>query len=471
MRKQLHIALEEGGDRSDQIIDPRHNDPESHLSSVTGAIGSVLGATAGALGMPPTLALSELVGEDCAREAADDMEQGASESDTVGAVLESLGLYALEQQRLVTAGSCTAMTNSLIMMGAQQQLNRLGLTLPSVSLEADADANAQGQLVLEGLQDGWNRVKQSFLISVQDNYESWDDLDVLEKALGTNFGRIDAIQREFKQKKFTETEHTGSMVEIWKFFSDRKGQRHDLVAAAKEDVKLSEYAFGSLLDALTAQVVGLASALSGAKMTTPAEAAALAAKVEKLKHPLELWDMKYVNKERGYLNGVGLEVKEGSARNVLTVDGKQLPRLAKLATPGYVNESSSVGHTMREIFVGGGPVGGAVHVVTADSIKYATKDIPALLAAGRAYGEALKPVLKAIDKEEAAHKKLKAALEHLHVDARQAPECALVLAQIQQYYSNLMKAGFTVVWRERMRALQGMRFCAYAAERMIANAK
>lgn len=423
--------------------------------------------------LQPTEAEAQVEAED-AEEA-----QAFDESETVSVVLESLACYAAELQHLIDTKACTPATYAIVQMGIQHQLNRLGASLPAVSLEsADGDITRQHELALEGVKDFLRNTAldyaQWWVVSQKKNNDAWGQLFSRNTTLVSKYaGRLERGLAEYENKKgeWQDAKHHASLAGVREFFMNHRGSVHDFVKALGEDSTFSAFVLGEYTKKVLDLLTSLAAIVKSGSVADEKSALALAKKVEALPHPaLELFPDKYVDKAKWLLGKIGTEVKHGSERSVVTIGGVRLERLAKLAAPAQVVESKSFWH---EWIDNGNDAGSALAGMMSTSIPYVTEDIALVFKAGLAYTKACEAYVKYKDELSKAQAAMGEAIDHLAGTGQDGAvkDVAHMLRQLQQYAENIVRCYSSPGKSEYVRAIRAARYTDYIGKRMIFNAK
>jgi hypothetical protein len=391
--------------------------------------------------------------------------------ETTSAVMESLSMYASNIEYLIATESCTTATADLITFGVQQQLNRLGEQGPKISLESGTDIVQQHQVALEGIRDIWKRLAQTFVLSIKHNFMIFFDALRSNTGLVSNYDKkITAAEAEYKTDKgdWKDNNHKGSLVELWYHFANDKGQAKNVMSAVSDDMELSKYILEVYPSELISLLGKLTSAARSSKATTLKDAAAFAKRVEALQHPADVFRKNYVTEGKPYLSVTGLEMTQGTARNVITIGDKALTKLAELATPRAVVESWSAKHNAVKV---------AAHMAVPGTIELTTAEIGTMLNYARAYLTNIKAFLGLTDKMRAAIDDYSKAMSDLastgsnELAADEINQIQQLLKQVDQYGNNITYCFKKPAQQEIARSLKGSKYARYLGLRMISNAK
>lgn len=412
-------------------------------------------------------------------EEEDDFE----DNDTVNAVMESLQLYAGQLQTLVKTKKGTPDTLALITFGAQQQLNRLHVQMPNVALES-ADSNihqqhAQAQMALEGI---WENLKQSLVVEWKDQMNRrLDFFKTTEGELKKYEGKLDSALAEYNHTKssFSKGKVEGGYAGIWPFFSNSEGKVKDISAALSQDLAYSKYMLVTYPSEIIATVKKLTAIIKTSKVDSVEKMAGLVKSVERLPHPLALFDHRTLEalKKNDLLGVVGLEIKDGTKYNVLDIGGYKATKLAEIATSSRIVQKRSFTHGRKEYV---GKVGKQLlvgHGVEAalGSMELSADDIGHILMEGRSYLENVR-AYRELDKSFgpvgddfiAATEALSAGFKSM--EKADVKVCTQAADQIFDYFLSLQQSLTNPAGQEVGRALKGSKFCVYFGLRMIANA-
>lgn len=405
----------------------------------------------------------ELVPEEVEQEDAEESER----VETEGAVLESLYLYGTALESMIATKQYSEESLALVQFGIQQQLNRVNYKIELPALESMTDIGQQHQLVLEGLRDFINDICQNWVLNNKKQDDFWKNLFGSTKSILKRYeAELDRADGEFANKmdKLRQGKHRGSLGFLWDFFSTEDGPATKLPQQVQEDAAASEFILkkfsGDVVDTLTK----LAAIINSAKLGSAQDVVKFAEAVQKLPHPVELFDKKLIG-GRPLFGVIGVEQKDGSARNALSISGANLSKLAELASPKKLVEKGSIKHGVKKAFVGPG---------IAPHYEYTADDVKKVTDGGRQYVEAIRAYLDMEQDLKKTIEGLNRAVEHLGKTAKDSEDSAAakqVIGQVQQYATNLMDAVKSPAKDELKRALRGVQYCAYASLRMVFNAR
>lgn len=418
---------------------------------------------------------SELVQSE-AEDAADfDDEQ------TIGAVMESLHVYAAELEHLIATGTGTSTTADLITIGVEQQLARLQAKLPKAALESGTDITQRHQLVLEGvgsaLKMAGDLYAQAFVLSAKETFNGFADIFNGKQSIVAKYGKkLEEAQSELNAKRagFQSQHHDMNTQTLGNFFYNDKGISQDIAKDAAADVLVSEYILTKYPVQLLASVKKLVTIVKGRDVRTIKDLGELAAAVGALPHPASLFDKKYLKPGKPYLARMGLEVTRGTARSSVAGEGNQFAALSAMATPSVVVE------TGRFLSAGAGHAANSFDRAAKTNwvwpqVKYETKDIDTVIGAGKKYLDNVSVFLKLNDEIQKLCVEIEASGSKIfNKDAEFGANdrvANVVIAQVKQCIKNLLRAIRTPATAEISRSLKGAKYCQYAALRMIYKAK
>jgi len=403
-----------------------------------------------------------------------------NDDETVGAVMESLGALAMEAHALsLEPSAASATTLSLLQMGANQQLARLGLKLKTVSLESyEPQVICQRHFVAaESIKDIVNHIGTQYVVNYKIEWDFFNDLfKSTEAMVGKYETRLAEARHEWEQrdKDTFKATQVSPLVGVWQFFSRDARVVLDPPNEIVKDAEATKFILVDYPKAVLGQLQKLTSILSQhANVTRVEDVAAVANAVHGLKAPASLFEQHILG--GSYLNSTKLELVRGSNRSPIELGGRSYPELAKLATSAYVRESKNAVHAFQEM-VRHVPLmkSGAtlVDLLLLWGSKVKTNDIVKLYDGGDAY---LAHIRSFMGQQHALQQGIQAfnsASEKFaqSVDAAKIPGAKAVVSQINQLGKNFERCLESPAAAEISRALKGARFAAYLGRRLTFGA-
>lgn len=402
------------------------------------------------------------------------------DAEAVAAVMESLNLLALEAIALAEKpAAASATTLALLRMGAQHQLNRVGLKLKAVSLESidPKDVCHQHQVAAEAFKDVANHIGSYYVVNNKIKWDFFADLfKSTEEMVGKYEVRLAEARHEWEQrdKGTIKASQISPLVGVWQFFC-RDGQVIlDPPNEMAKDVELTKFVLVEYPKRVLAQLHKLTSVLEQhSRITRIEDVAAVANGVQGITAPSELFDVSIMKGH--YLNSTTLEEIHGSTRNEVAVGGRTYPELAKLATPSYVRENKAFIHSFNEV-MRHLPLANAgssfVELLLFWGTKIKTADIPKLYDHGDEYLKAVRSFIAQRQAMERGIQAFNAASEKFSraVDEGKIAGAKSVVAQINQLGKNFERCLESPAAAEVSRALKAARFAAYLGRRITAGA-
>lgn len=405
----------------------------------------------------------ELVPEEVEEEDAEETER----VETEGVVLESLYLYSTALESMIATKQYSEESLALVQFGIQQQLNRVNYKIEIPALESETDLGQQHQLVLEGLRDFINDICQNWVLNNKKQDDFWKNLFGSTKSILKRYeAELDRADSEFanKQDRLRQGKHRGSLGFLWDFFSTEDGPATKLPQQVVEDAAASEFILKKFSGDVIEVLKKLAAVINSAKVGSAQDVIKFAEEVQKLPHPVDLFDKKLIG-GRPLFGAIGIEQKDGSARNSLTIGSDTFSKLGELATPKKLVEKGSFKHGLKKTFVG---------PAIAPHYEYTAEDVKKVTDGGRQYAEAIRAYLELEGELKKTIEGLNRAVEHLGKTAKDSEDSKAakqVIGQVQQYATNLMDALKTPAKDELKRSLRGVQYTAYASLRMVFNAR
>lgn len=400
-----------------------------------------------------------------------DGEFDAEQADEAAKEVIEIAIESIET--LIATNKCTNETAWLINQGTRSALDTLGFTRPMPSLESfdGSDIVAQHKLALESFQDALNTYNQTEILRAKKAYNGTVDLfKSTAGQLKKYKTKLEAAKKEYESKKgeMTQANYNVNLSELWQHFSTAAGPTEDIIAAIRKDLGLSEYIltkYPTLVIDTMKKLVALTTSAAMAK--DPAAIKTFLKSVEGLHSGVELFDKSFIVKGHPYLSVTGVEVKVGSSRAELIVDGQAFTKLAALATASVVAETSSVKHAIKKALV---------NEMWTD-LKYKSGEIATVIDFGQDYIKNVEKYLThgaEIDKlgvEFTANLiRMGASAKSMEADGKVKGQIKKAISQVDQIYSNLLHCFKQPAGDEVARSIKGAKYCQYLALRLIYNA-
>ncbi|MNU19552.1 hypothetical protein D3C71_77810 [compost metagenome] len=404
------------------------------------------------------------------------------DAETVQAVMESLHLLADEAKALSNKpGVANATTLALLQMGAQQQLNRLGVKFKTVSLESDDPNKAcdQHQVAAEAFKDVANHIGSYYVVNSKIKWDFFADLfKSTEEMVGKYEVRLAEARHEWEQrdKGTIKASQISPLVGVWQFFCRDNQVVLDPPSELAKDVELTKFVLVEYPKRVLAQLHKLTSVLEQhSRVTRVEDVVAVANGVQGVTAPSELFDPAVLKGH--YLNSTTLEVIHGTSRSGVSLGGRDFKALAELATPSYVRESTQIIHQFNQVIRNIPIVPLATGTVAMMELllfwgtKIKTEDIVKLYDHGDEYLIAVRSFLaqrhameRGIQAFNAASEKFTRAVEEAKISGAKS-----VVAQINQLGKNFERCLESPGAAEVSRALKAARFAAYLGRRLTAG--
>lgn len=411
--------------------------------------------------------------------AAIDNTFDTTQTDSV--VLESLCVYEGMLENLIKTKRCTQATADLIGTGIDQQLNRLSMKIaPKYAMENyEGDAVRQHEIALEGVRDVINSLAAMYVLETKHIFDITTDLFKSTASHISKYrNRMAGAEEEYKGAKadWQEDRHTGSLTSLWYFFRNDKGNTTEVLRALDKDLDMSKFVLVTYPKQMTDMLKKLAGIVNANKANNMAALLKLGHAVEALGHPAEAFRKMYIG-GKPFLNKTGLEMRHGTVRSIVSVNGKALERLSDMASPRGVVESGSFEHGALKAAMHLSHVGPIINVLATGDVTLSTQDIQRIIDHGNEYiknvsdytrsGSAIQ---SAISDFERGLRKLTESVDNQmsNADMRTVQQ---VLRQIEQVANNILHCYQQPASAEIGRSLRGAKYCAYLVRRMIFNAK
>jgi hypothetical protein len=413
----------------------------------------------------PELAEIDRVADDADGEY--DMEQQEA------VAIEQLGAWRDLLAHQIKTKTVSMESIALIQMGVQQIYASQGVRMRTVAQESNMTAEAYGTYVMESI---FGAIGNSIVLP----FKRWKDrLGDLFKSLPAQAekykGKLETARQELHQKPFSGAAEI-NMHELWGFFTTGEGQAVKTLAVLQKDLAMDKYVLVDYPQQLGKLVASLAGIVGHGDFNSPEGAKRAALEVEKLQHPVDMFNQQFISHgKKPYLGVTGLDIKVGAKRKVLSIDGQAFTKLAELASVKRVDESSSFGHNFLNAAgkVGGKVLGNAVNtasIVLSKNAKMTSQELDKLITFGEEYVNNVDAYLKNSQQLWNSLQQLDQAIEK-HSHGKLQGEAAAVFMQIAQFADVCVQAAGNPAIREANRALRGARFVAYMARRGIFHGK
>lgn len=459
-------------------------------------------------------------GEEGIEQLADAHEDALDALETTNDALESITEYTSRLELMIENKTISMESLSLIRMGVEKQLDRIGqeITFPSMEGVAEDDVDAQAKITLEGFRDFLNNLAQAYVMTFKHLRDALiDSAKYVSSALPRHEKKMLECRRHYADVKGNladgEIRFAPIGFEYFIALGNMQGG-NDLVANIKKDVELDKYLLVTYPKQLLAELNSVISAVNGASIKSVDDVVKLGKKVEGFKTPAELFEGKHTN--AAALFGVNVDVKQGKAKKQIkghegaeslsrlaTMAGSGAPRM-KVGMRSYIHQTLQGTAQILPAYMGGPGAIAAVHgaqQVTKAAIHagwkdsnyfVSTKDIPVFFNAAEGYLDNIRAhlslereIIRAIDGADGAIEKLedkvgeayeskmtgKEANQESFDKAWAETDIAMkVIKQIMQFMDALSRSISRVSSFEQRRAFHCAKSCNYIGLRLIFNA-
>ena len=321
--------------------------------------------------------------------------------------IESINFYGELLRHQIETKTVSMESIQLIQFGVQQVYASQGIRLRTIATESAMTPEAYGRYVLEHLALEAEHGDSSFLKRVGN-------------VLGTLVGKaestykyyeqhIEDTRREYEEKAQLmngpiQMNMAGGVDNRWHFFSTDRGQSAHLVQDLQKDVQLSTYIMFDYAPKAIEALNKIVEAIGHLQPHDEEGMKQALLQIEKLPTPMDLFNQQYITgKKKPYFGVTGVDVKVGAQRKVLQIGGVAFQKLAEMASPKYVYETSSFGHGVKKFFN-----------VTLQNKRTVIQpaDVKALLDAAEGYNKAIGQSVQILKgSEQAIHKAMVAVLD------------------------------------------------------------
>jgi hypothetical protein len=400
-----------------------------------------------------------------------DAEYDMEQSEAVA--IESLATWRDLLAHQIATKTVSFESIAVIQMGVQQIYAQQGTRIRTVAQESNMSAEAYGQYVMESI---FGAIGNATVLP----FKRWKDrLGDMFRSLPAQAekykAKLDSARQELHQKPFSGAAEI-NMHELWGFFRTGEGQAINTLAVLQKDLAMDKYVLVDYPKQLAQIVQALTNVIGHADFSTPEGTKRAALEVEKLQHPVDLFNQQFIsNGKKPYLGVTGLDIKVGAKRKVLSVDGQALTKLAELASVRRIDEVSEFMHNFANAAgkVGGKVLGNAVNtasIILSKNAKMTQQELDKLITFGEEYVNNVDAYLQGAQQLNHTFEALDQAIEK-HSHGKLQGEGAAVFTQIAQFADVCVQAWGNPAAREVHRALRGARFVAYMARRGIFHGK
>lgn len=462
---------------------------------------------------------------------AEECDQMFAAAEGESAAIESIREYTEQLEGLIVRKEVSMVALSLIRKGVDANAQRLGreVLLPALESVEDVPLEAQATIALEGFKNFLNNVIQEFVLGFK------HQKDTLQDFLRT----VSDLTAKYEKKTLENKRHwndvkgdlAGGEVSVGAngllyFFA--KGRDNGtvgklfgkgvLLAAMKEDLATSKYILTQYPKAVIGEIKSLANILRGTSITKPEDMLKMAAAVEKLKTPTELFDKKYHGAD--LLGATSLNMPAAKPKAIKHEElAKKLGRLSEMSGSKQVGYTADKNMTMLKgahalgsapasiamsVAVPGlGLVNSAAHHLTSTlplaaatsmketSFTFDVSDISTVFEIAESYLDNVRAciglereLVRAIDELDAAAEKVNNASDALvdrllHEKDKDLAEkgwndfvaACHVFDHVMRYGNILRRALQRPAHGELARALRASKYCNYLGLRAIYNAE
>jgi hypothetical protein len=463
-------------------------------------------------------------------EACDDAFEA---SEQHGQALEAIRDYSEQLATLIRRKEVNVTSLALIRQGAQHAAKRMEreIVMPALESIEAVSLEAQATIALESFKNFLNNVVQEFVLG----FKHHKDL------IGDFLRTTSQVTAKYEKKTLENKRHwqdvkstiAGGDVSVGAngllyFFAKGKEDptvgkllgKGVLVPAIREDLAHSKYILTQYPKTVLQEMRSLSAILRTASFKKPEDMRRMAAQVEKLKTPVELFDSKRHGAE--LLGATQLVARQGKPKEMMaTSEHKPMTRLAAMAGAKHMGHVDSNGMNfvrgnhaagsvagalaLNAVVPGIGPVVyGVKHLATTlpvaaitstaeTAYTFNTKEIPVIFELAESYLDNVRAcigyereIVRAMDELEAAIEKADESGDHL-VDELTALEkkdhtaaekgwheftaACHVFEHVVAYAHTLRRAIQKPVHGEIARALRASKYCNYLGLRAIQNAE
>lgn len=417
-----------------------------------------------------------------------EMKEDRNADQEESAAMESLFITGQMIQRLIKTGKCSQETLDLTRMIAQEQLNRLGYSLPNMGMESVLlDIPQQHNVVMEAISNIWqrgeeNRGSQIFVMTWKHQINAITDLFKSNKSQITKYeGSLKDAKSEYSSKSsgpLKRDKHRVSMAELWYHFTTAEGPVDDIEAALKKDLTLSTYALTKHPVAINGLFEKLLTALKAYKSDGNASIVKLAKAVEGMANPSELFDKSLIG-AKTFLSVVTVSRSRGAERKPLTLAGTTFTKLAELATADHVSESGSMKHGAKKVFAKSNGLASNAFNKSAQGIEFEPKEIEPVIDSGLVYLENCKKFMEMEGRFEDILNQCFVISDKIYSDiggnqfgnSDDSKAAKAIVDQIFRYADNICAAFYSPASSELARSIKGAKYCGYLAKRMVYQLK
>lgn len=395
----------------------------------------------------------------------------------------SVGIDGLSEatgmaSEIVEDNACSPQTLALLSMLTAPSYS--AIKKPMLAVESfSGDIRDKHQAALEGWREDWQNSFQDFVVGFKQSKDFFADLFRNTNEQVTKYENILAeAEAEFKGKRDTHENqyHHASMMQLWYHFMTEKGQAVNLVQVMTKDHAVSEYILTKYPEELFGLLRQITSTINGASLKSTADCIKFGKALEKLKHPADLFDRKYMG-GKPYFHVMGLIEKSGNPRRVLTIDGTDFQDLSELATSRVIKEDGSAWHAVKKVGANTVPyVGPIAAALGSKDFSMTDDDIQKVLDFGKGYLKNIKKFLSLEQKVLGAFDDLSSAIERLGskaqgLDGKDERAARSIIILAEAYAHNVLKCLSSPAVDEVSRSLKSARYCGYISKRMNWNAK
>lgn len=404
--------------------------------------------------------------------ADQEREAEFNDADTVSSAMESLFILESNVAAIIRNKTYTAETAGLIRNQVDFQLNRVNAQLDWNAMESDADDLAgQHQFALEGIREGLKKMAQNVSMQFKHTFNAVGDVfRSTESAIGKYEEQLNKLEEKLNaaRGKWQRNEHQADLTQLWYFFTTDKGPSRDIAADARKDLAMSSYVLGEYHKLALDTMLKAIATFSAARPQSKDQAKRIFAEIEKIEMPASSFKQEFLGGQP-YFNRAGLVLNQGSKRTPITFDGVTFEKLAQLASPITVVETSSLAHKVKKAVLS--PAGGR----KASMFQYKSDDIQEIIETGRAYIKNVRTALSHASAFNAADKKWSAALDNFFLADFKGTELAdadlkaydRLAFQLAQLSDNLIRNFSSPANAEMARSLRAAKYCGYMAATMI----
>lgn len=393
----------------------------------------------------------------------DEAEADFDQEQEEAAAVERLELTEATVQKLVDNGTGTEETLQLIDDAVTPALESLGIRLIMPSMESYGKLTVQQKhrVALESIKSAIATMKQSNDVGRMDLFDSIGDFFRTKSSIIQKYRKLlEEIKSNASNGQYEPKGEHLDLTRLYEFFSlGGKQVEANISAVTKKDTDASR----AILEGYTSAVVNGLAKLDAIVKKVPGkveDAAAIFKQIETIPNPIQAFP-KQVLSEKHLLGGTELVMTSGSARKPEQVAGVALSKLAELATAHAVKETRNLKHGFKV----GMKKGTIWDGILSNKVKIQPQEVSQMAECGLAYLNAVEKYRAAIEKLDNLDESVGEGINNLQqaVSKFGDKSAARAAEQVKQIHKNLVNQSAAPGAKEMKRALEGAKYCYYAA--------